>query len=126
MLYLLPEWKQAGGGMRGGDFPSRETIVLNDANLVDLLTRLELTQDIRRVNWRHSILAIDLAIPEEAAESDEIYDDLYEICALAFEHTSNVTEVLVRVLDDGRMLLSMDAARANWEAGGMPNPSSHR
>lgn len=92
-----------------------QVIRFSDANLVDMIARLPLTQDIGKVNWHHSILVMDLH-KKSSLDEQTVYGDLLTLCRFAFEHTNNIEEVLVRIEDSstGKLLLSLDMTREAW------------
>lgn len=130
MIAFVLSWLTGNRGFKddGIHVSSRiqENIVVNDYNLVDALSELRLNQDIRKVDWRHSLLVMDLKINPNLHREEEVFADLQTICEFAFEHTTNIKEVLIRVvrqesassLESRRrdaLLLSMDATREQWD-----------
>lgn len=98
-------------------FSADKTLLLTDRNLVDLLTKLPLHLTVARVEWNDSILSIDLKGPADRTSPGSIYDDLYTLARLGFAGTSNVKQLLVRVLEQPaaksapELLVAMDAKR---------------
>ena len=118
-LSSLPEGdRQAEHALLSSD----GTIVFSDANLVDAIADLPLKTNIRRVDWRSPILMVDLKLPGGVTETD-LYADLYTICRFAFDSTSNIGEVMIRVkaaASSGSrketLLVSLEADRTSWDA----------
>lgn len=104
-------------------FRTDSAVSLTDRNVVDLFVRYPLYLDISRVEWNDAILSVDLkAKPNETAAAS-IYDDLFELAKLGFAGTSNVSQLLVRVMEHSsaggslQLLLAMDAKRSDLIGG---------
>lgn len=96
-LSLLPRLEQslpAANDFRTG----RAAVKLTEHNLVDFMVELPLQLRIRKVDISHSILSIDLNLPKNAEEVS-VYRDLYAIVQSSIAKTSNVNQILVRVMD---------------------------
>lgn len=102
-------------------FRADQSLALTDANLVDVFARYPLRLSLSRVEWSESVLSVDLRLkPGEATE--HIYNDLYELARLGFAGTTNVSQMLVRVMDvsdnaEPELLLAMDASRDDVTEG---------
>lgn len=90
---------------------------LSDGNLVDLLADLQLTSTIRNVDWDQSILYVDLGAVQNV-DPQTIFRDMYEIAHAALAGTTNVRQVLIRVMDRPRdktgapqLVVALDAQR---------------
>lgn len=87
---------------------------VTDDNLVDFLIRLPLRLDISHVEFRQSILSLDLKI-SGTEDKEMIFRDLYEICRTGFAGTTNIQRVMIRVMDAGaerepaQLLIALDA-----------------
>lgn len=97
---------------------------LSDGNVVDLLSELMLSSQIRNVDWSQSILSVDLKLrPGETASG--IYRDMYQIAHTALAGTTNVRQVLIRVLDEGaaggsaapQLVIALSADRSGLPRG---------
>lgn len=93
---------------------------LTDQNLVDALVSLPLELRIIRAELRQSVLSVDLAVPQGKIPERSVYLDLYELSRYGFTATTNVNQVLVRIMELDRedpharqLLLAMDARREN-------------
>ncbi|AJY77175.1 hypothetical protein [Paenibacillus beijingensis] len=101
LLGLLP-FKQTDGN--GSGAAVREMMVfnpeaegrMNNRNLVDLLTGLELSQRMTRVGWNNAVLSVDLVVPAEGGYSDDWFRDVNKLVHLAFRQVDNVSRLLVR------------------------------
>jgi len=71
---------------------------LQQVNLVDALVRLPLALDIARAQWEDSTLKVDLRYSAEMREPAPFYEDLYELVRFAFEQTTNVQTLRVRMI----------------------------
>ncbi|MEI7024556.1 hypothetical protein [Paenibacillus sp. y28] len=108
---------------KGSELPVMRAVKterIDEAGVVDLLTQVRLHADILRVDWRDSIISLDLAVNPAQSGKELIYEDLYNLVNHSFNRTANVKEVMVRVMERGSgavkpssmtLLLSMDAQR---------------
>lgn len=127
-LYLLPQL-DTNSTMNQQDmtvFHSSKLRQISSDNLVDYLLEIPLRSQLSRVDWSHSILTIDLKIAEGNNSPNEIFEDLYRLTYFGFVGTTNVKQVLVRVLAEnepsnknGELLLTMDARRENMSLEGL-------
>jgi hypothetical protein len=121
-LALIPQMQFGKNGLR--DSPSVLTWAagrqLTEQNVVDFLVQMPLQLRIRKVELTHSILSIDLNLPRSADE-DIVIRDLYTVTEKVIRGTTNINQVLVRVMDyssssrssGGLLLLALDANRNN-------------
>lgn len=93
---------------------------VSESNIVDVVSKLQLHLRIRRVEVSHSIVSIDLSA-SKAAENTDIMKDLFEIPKGMFASSTNINQVLVRVLDasneqggSAQLLVASDARREKW------------
>jgi hypothetical protein len=97
---------------------SIQVVQLSDRNLVDLLVQIPLQLRIRKVELSQSVLSIDLSLPRNVEEA-LVYRDLYAISQRTITRTSNVNQVLVRIMDysnasahtNAQLVLAMAADR---------------
>jgi hypothetical protein len=97
---------------------SIQIVQLSDRNLVDHLVQIPLQLRIRKVELSQSVLSIDLSLPRNIEEA-MVYRDLYAITQRTINRTSNVNQVLVRIMDysntsahtNAQMVLAMAADR---------------
>jgi hypothetical protein len=115
-----------GGGIAAFGFGMKAQ--LTEQNLVDRLSAIPLSMDIRRVEWNAPVLAVDFYAVDRLGAAD-IYRDLYKLSRFAVAATPNVEEVQVRVFGSGQpgkresvpLLLSLDTRREETGAlGDMP------
>ncbi|MVP00046.1 hypothetical protein [Paenibacillus lutrae] len=91
---------------------------LTERNLVDYMAGLPLQLRVRKVELNHSILSVDLLLPG-SAEPRVVYGDLYRLAQSSLQRTSNISRVLIRVLEYDRdpaasgpqLVIAMEAAR---------------
>ncbi len=80
-------------------FANRSGFTLEKGNLVDFIAGVPIHPRIERVALQEKALAIDLLVENHASiDSDDIYRALYQLTAHALVGTSNVEELLIRVL----------------------------
>lgn len=108
-------------------FQTDKTVRLTQLNLVDGLVALPLELGIAKADFRQSVLSVDLFLPKGVSGARFVYHDLYELTRFAWESTSNVDHLLVRILveegtdrRDRELLLAMEAKRtqADLETNG--------
>lgn len=103
---------------------------LTEHNVVDVLVQIPLQLRIRKVELTNSTLSVDLNLPRNADE-EIVVRDLYAITQKLFAGTSNINNVLVRVMDysatsrssGGKLLLALDALRDKGKD--MAPPAEH-
>jgi hypothetical protein len=90
---------------------------ISEVNIVDVMSNLQLHLRIRKVEVSHAIVSVDLYASPSSSRL-EIVKDLYTIPQAMFVHSSNINQVLVRVLDGTKqaggstsLLLAADARR---------------
>jgi hypothetical protein len=117
-MSLLPEATNLSPTNSAQTGTSIQVVQLSDRNLVDLLVQIPLQLRIRKVELSQSVLSIDLSLPRNVEEA-LVYRDLYAIAQLTITRTSNVNQVLVRIMDysnatahtNAQMVLAMAADR---------------
>jgi hypothetical protein len=117
-MSLLPEASNISPSHSEQTGTSIQVVQLSDRNLVDLLVQIPLQLRIRKVELSQSVLSIDLSLPRNVEEA-LVYRDLYAIAQLTITRTSNVNQVLVRIMDysnasthtNAQMVLAMEADR---------------
>lgn len=93
---------------------------VTETNIVDVVSKMQLHQRIRRVEISHAIVSIDL-LSVKTTEKSELFEDLYEIPSVMFSSSTNINQVLIRVLDGSQnqsgspgLLVATDARRDKW------------
>lgn len=101
-------------------FQSVQAQSVSEANIVDVVSKMQLHQRIRRVELNHAIVSIDL-LSVTSTEKADMFEDLYEIPKVMFGSSTNIHQVWIRVLDgsqEGRgslsLLVAVDARREKW------------
>lgn len=96
--------------------------VLADNNLVDGLASLELSVRIAKVDLNGQILSIDLRVTEEQFDKKQLYQSMAEVISFAMEDTSNIDQLLLRLIAEDQwlgtryLLLAADVRRGAWPA----------
>ncbi|MCD1260214.1 hypothetical protein B5M42_015490 [Paenibacillus athensensis] len=117
-LSLLPQLEQSGGQGTVESWSGKRAAQMTERNMVDLLVQVPLQLRIRKVELNHSIVSIDLSLPKNA-EPEAVYRDLYRLTQTMTTRTTNINQVLVRVLDytgatdtaSGQLVLALEAGR---------------
>ncbi len=107
-------------------FRSVKAHPVSENNIVDVVSKMQLHLRVRRVEVNHAVVSIDLLAVKTSAKS-EMLRDLYEVPTMMFASSTNINQVLVRVLDasgdregNPQPLVAVDARREKWlpkEAG---------
>jgi hypothetical protein len=100
-------------------FHSTTAMRLTGNNLVDGMASLPLSLEIRKVELDSSILTVDLTLKDNPHAEESVIRDFYEIARFGLSRSSNVQQVLVRVLETkagkkvsgDSVLASLDARR---------------
>lgn len=96
--------------------------VLTDDNLVDALDPLQLPMPIAKVELNRGILSVDLKVDGDKIGTDDVYRGMAEMISFAFEHTSNIDQLLLRLMAEDRwlgtkyLLVAADVRRAEFSA----------
>lgn len=99
---------------------SHQTIQLTNDNLVDVLSSLHMSTPIARVEWKQSILTLDLKVKGTDTSYTEIYENMAAVVDLSFRSVDNVEQVLLRVMAEDEwmhkrhLLLAADIRRGEW------------
>ncbi|MEC0181814.1 hypothetical protein P4H61_09905 [Paenibacillus peoriae] len=99
---------------------TQQRVRLTDDNLVDTLKELPLTTPIASVSWEHSVLTLDVKLSKEETAPLEIYQNMAELVAFSFYGTTNVQQLLLRVVTldkwsgERHLLLASDIRRNEW------------
>ncbi|MFO7263495.1 MAG: hypothetical protein C0P68_005115 [Bacillota bacterium] len=80
-------------------FAYRVPQTLDRMHLVDFLASVPMTARMERVSWKDHVLEIDLSVQlGQRLTADELYRTLYALSSHALLGTTNVQELLVRIL----------------------------
>ncbi len=123
LLSWVPNLPDLDRHIRGGEeaVTQQEPVKLTEENLVDHLVRMPFRQNLARVNWNGSRLAVDFRTDGKAYFPSEIFNDLFLLCQFGFSQTTNVAEITVRIIDRDRdekresWLLALHASRSRWQ-----------
>ncbi|WP_019534067.1 hypothetical protein [Paenibacillus ginsengihumi] len=98
----------------------RQAEPVTDANIVDVLSATELHLRIRRVEVSRATVSVDL-LAASATDAVSALQDLVELPRHLFTSSTNIHQVLVRVLDGSQraggsaaLLAAVDARREKW------------
>lgn len=83
---------------------SHQPVQLTNDNLVDVLRSLHMSTPIARVEWKQSILTIDLKVKGTDTTYTEIYESMAAVADLSFRGLENVEQVLLRVMAEDEWL----------------------
>lgn len=95
-------------------------LVLENDNLVDALSEIPFSLMIDKAGWENGVLSMDLKVNGDAHEPQELYRNMALAIGFAIQETSNVDQLLLRVvaedrwLDTRRLLLAGDIRRSEW------------
>jgi len=98
---------------------------LNDDNLVDGLTALRLPVPISKVDLNGGILSVDLKVTDDQFDKSQLYAGMAELISFAFERTTNVEQLLLRLVAEDRwlgtryLLLASDVHRDDLPQGAL-------
>jgi len=117
-LSLLPQLERNGGSGAAELWSGKRAAPMTERNMVDLLVQVPLQLRIRKVELNHSIVSLDLSLPKNA-EPAAVYRDLYLLTQTLTGRTTNINQVLIRVLDytgaadtaSGQLVLALEAGR---------------
>lgn len=108
---LLSAVTRAGGPLFGPSLPVSAAVFetgkpeeLNDGNLVDGLSAVELPVPIAKVDLNGTVLSVDLKVTEERFDKGELYRGIAELISFSFERTSNIDQLLLRLVAEDRWL----------------------
>ncbi|MBP1933457.1 hypothetical protein [Ammoniphilus resinae] len=99
-------------------FKISQPIVLDQTNLVDIMTQVNSQMAITRVQWQNHNLSVDYKVTaDKPVYVNDIYDELYQSVYTAYLLTSNVQGLYVRVLYEEKgneeVLIALSAERSN-------------
>ncbi|MFE4710924.1 hypothetical protein ACFRAM_08630 [Paenibacillus sp. NPDC056722] len=101
-------------------FSEDSDMVLDDTNLVDAIGTLPLTLTIGSVGWENGVLSLDLMVTGNDHDPEELYRNMAQAVAFAIQDTTNVNQLLLRVVAEDkwtqtrRLLLAGDIRRREW------------
>ncbi|MGF7050034.1 hypothetical protein J2T13_004557 [Paenibacillus sp. DS2015] len=103
-------------------FTPQSRVVLSPDNLVDELSSLPLTLPIVRVEWKSSILSLDLKVEGPERSVADMYQNMAEALTFSFHNTPNVDQLLLRLVAEDRwlntryLLLAINVSRYEWSS----------
>ncbi|RCX23251.1 hypothetical protein DFP94_101848 [Fontibacillus phaseoli] len=101
-------------------FLSEKPVELSDDNLVDGLSELKLPVPIAKVDLNGAVLSVDLKVTEDRFDKGELYRGIAEMISFSFERTTNIDQLLLRLVAEDRwlgkryLLLAADVRRGEW------------
>lgn len=103
-------------------FAGEKPAELTEDNLVDGLGGLKLSVPIAKVDLNRDILSVDLKVTGDNVNTAQVYQGMTEMISFAFERTSNVDQLLLRLLAEDRwlgtkyLLIAADVRRSEFSA----------
>ncbi|AZS14813.1 hypothetical protein [Paenibacillus lutimineralis] len=104
---------------------------LNDDNLVDGLIALQLPVPISKVDLNGGILSVDLKVTADQFDKSRLYAGMAELISFAFERTTNVDQLLLRLIAEDRwlgtkyLLLASDVHKNEMPQGALKMLRNH-
>lgn len=97
-------------------FHGTPVVHLTNANIVDALLRVQLHERLGHVEWKSSVLQLDLLVPSDGGRPAAWFDDVEQLVRVSFLQFDNVNRLLIRIVEDEeekkRLLAAVDV-RAN-------------
>jgi hypothetical protein len=124
LLTMVPQWGTSDSGLMSV-FRMNKAQAISDQNVVDFVGKMQLKLRLRKVEVNRSIISIDLSLNAASSKAD-ILGDLIEVPQYMFAGSTNINQVLIRILDsgtdggsgNGALIVALDARRENWMSGG--------
>lgn len=120
-LTLLPEAMSVSDTKResAAVFQGLPIQRLTNANIVDALLGVGLRERLGRVEWRSSVLSLELLVPRYSGRPETWFGDVEKLISFAFVQLNNANRLLVRIVEtDGnikRLLAAVDVrAEDQW------------
>ncbi|WP_433946427.1 hypothetical protein [Paenibacillus sp. SN-8-1] len=120
MAVLTSHGNTWSGSKAYSAFADKKLVDLTENNLVDELSRLPISVRLAKVNLNQSILSVDLKIGDESYQPSVLYLNMAELIRFSFERTSNVSQLLIRLVAEDKwvgtkyLLLASDVRRGEW------------
>ncbi|WP_334071591.1 MULTISPECIES: hypothetical protein [Paenibacillus] len=95
-------------------------VELTDDNLVDSLSSLELNVPIAKVDLNGGILSVDLKVKDERLTKNDLYAGMADLISFAFARTTNIDQLLLRLIAEDQwlgsryLLVAADVRRGEW------------
>lgn len=130
LLLASLSWLSTQGDKAGGAytvFAEEQPAMLTNDNLVEGLSALELPTRIGKVNLNRSILSVDLKVTEDDFDVAKLYQGMAELISFSMERTSNVDQLLLRLVAEDKwlgtryLLLAADVRRGQWPETALEN-----
>ncbi|WP_042162568.1 hypothetical protein [Paenibacillus gorillae] len=93
---------------------------LTNSNLVDAMVGLQLSGQLAKVEWKHTILSVEMKLPDAAGQSQRWAEDMEKLIRLSFLQMDNVSRILLRYVEGNeqgtsRLLFAIDVRKGdNW------------
>ncbi|NMO96967.1 hypothetical protein [Paenibacillus lemnae] len=94
--------------------------ILNEANIVDEMSRLPIHKDLKRVDLRRGVLSVDVRIVDVAGSPNVVHRQLTEMLSFSFEKMVNVEQLYLRFMAEDawtgqqHLLLAAAMHRREW------------
>lgn len=128
LLLASLSWLSERGDKTGRSytvFAEEQPITLTNNNLVDGLSALELPAKIAKVGLNRNVLSVDLKVTEDDFDAAKLYQGMAELISFSMERTSNVDQLLLRLVAEDKwlgtryLLLAADVRRGQWPASAL-------
>ncbi|MBA9085360.1 hypothetical protein FHR92_001826 [Fontibacillus solani] len=106
-------------------FAEQKPIQLSDDNLVNEFIQLDLPVRLSKVEINGSILSVDLKVTENELSKANMYMGMAEIISFTFKRTTNIDQLLLRLVAEDRwvggkyLLLAADVRRGSWPSSAL-------
>ncbi|MBP1999533.1 hypothetical protein J2Z69_000552 [Paenibacillus shirakamiensis] len=94
--------------------------LLSEDNLVDAMIMLPLSLPLSKADLNDHMLSVDLKITKNNTHMSRVYLNIAALIRFAFERTSNINQLLIRVMAEDEwvgekhLLLAADIRRDEW------------
>ncbi|MNO63564.1 hypothetical protein D3C76_542730 [compost metagenome] len=106
-------------------FAETKPIQINDDNLVNEFVQLDLPVQLSKVEINGPILSVDLKVSDYNLSKAVMYKGMAEIISFAFERTTNIDQLLLRLVAEDQwvggkyLLLAADVRRGGWPSSAL-------
>lgn len=86
-------------GQQSSVFRHHKEVVLKESNIVDVMQQVPIQLRIHKLEISPTMLTVDLVLQDRLTEQSYVFSDLYELTYYIFQHTENISQVFVRVME---------------------------
>lgn len=120
----LPQAMMKSGEERGevAVFRGMPIEHLTNANIVDALVGVDLRERLGHVEWRNSVLSLELVVPSDSGRPKNWFEDVERLIRVSYTQMDNVKRLLIRIVEnDGKrkqLLAAVDIREGDpWLSG---------